>query len=65
MPSSNVQYWEDKISRNAKRDRLVTRELKKRGWTVIRIWEHELKGTCSLTRKLNRLKKTLDSPEAP
>ena len=27
---------------NIARDRLVNRELRKAGWRVIRIWEHEL-----------------------
>ena len=42
MPKSNCNYWNQKISRNKARDRLVTRELKKSGWTVIRIWEQDL-----------------------
>jgi DNA mismatch endonuclease (patch repair protein) len=36
------QYWKDKISGNMARDKRVNGELKKRGWRVIRIWEHEV-----------------------
>lgn len=43
MPKSNREYWNQKIARNRRRDRLVNRELKKSGWAVIRIWEHNLK----------------------
>jgi len=59
MPEKNHQYWTDKIERNFQRDKQVTNELKKIGWVVIRIWEHELIGTASLSRKLNRLKTLL------
>lgn len=41
-PSSNQQYWDQKVQINMARDRLATRELKKRGWRVLRIWEHQL-----------------------
>jgi DNA mismatch endonuclease (patch repair protein) len=59
LPATNVQYWVPKIENNARRDRYVTNELKKRGWTVIRIWEHELMDSSSLSRKLKRLKSNL------
>ena len=34
---------EKKLQGNKDRDKLVTRELRKMGWTVIRVWEHGLK----------------------
>jgi len=37
------EYWEPKIIRNMKRDKKVSRELRNMGWTVIRVWEHQLK----------------------
>jgi DNA mismatch endonuclease (patch repair protein) len=42
-PKSNTDFWLPKIERNVKRDRYVNRMLKKDGWRVIRIWEHEIK----------------------
>lgn len=36
------KYWRDKIENNIKRDRRINRVLKKNGWVVIRIWEHEV-----------------------
>ena len=42
MPHTNVEYWQRKIERNKKRDALVTNTLTKRGWLVLRIWEHSL-----------------------
>jgi len=43
MPKSNIAFWRSKIARNKKRDLLVRRTLRKAGWRVLRIWEHELK----------------------
>ena len=42
-PKSNQKYWKQKFSANEQRDRLVNRTLKRDGWRVIRIWEHELR----------------------
>ncbi|HUD44381.1 MAG TPA: very short patch repair endonuclease [Patescibacteria group bacterium] len=36
-------FWRDKISTNRKRDKKTTFYLKKNGWNVIRIWEHQIK----------------------
>lgn len=55
MPSSNVTYWNNKIEKNKIRDKKITKELKMKGWQVIRIWEHEIK-TGKLTRKLRQIK---------
>lgn len=42
-PSDNAEYWNRKRERNIKHDREVTKLFEQRGWTVIRIWECELK----------------------
>jgi DNA mismatch endonuclease (patch repair protein) len=42
FPKGNASFWEKKLAGNRSRDRLVTRALRKRGWRVLRIWEHEL-----------------------
>ena len=42
MPKSNKNFWTNKIDRNAKRDRLVTRAYRDDGWEVLRFWEHKL-----------------------
>ena len=38
------KFWRDKIERNMSRDRAVTRRLRTDGWTVVRIWEHDING---------------------
>src|SRR5476651_399510 len=52
-PGSRRAFWDAKIARNRARDRLVTRALRKAGWKVLRIWEHELK-MKNATRLLKR-----------
>jgi len=42
-PSSNKEYWVPKFKRNEERAKEVNKNLKKNGWKVIRIWEHEIK----------------------
>ena len=37
------QYWRDKILRNVERDEENNKALMALGWTVIRIWESEIK----------------------
>ena len=49
-PATNADFWEAKIGRNVERDKEVSRELKNRGWKVVRVWEHELNGAQISTR---------------
>lgn len=35
-------YWQAKIERNRRRDRLNLQRLRRAGWTVLRIWGHEV-----------------------
>lgn len=41
MPKANVDFWRAKIARNVERDAETNDTLRARGWTVLRIWEHE------------------------
>ena len=40
-PKSNKRYWLPKIEKNAERDKKNARKLRRNGFKVIRIWEHE------------------------
>ncbi len=42
-PSSNEEYWKNKITRNVERDRKNCLALKSDGWKVLIVWECELK----------------------
>jgi len=54
MPKNNQEFWEKKLLGNKVRDRFVARELKKLGWKVVRVWEHELKSPEKVIAKLKR-----------
>lgn len=53
-PDSNPEYWLPKLARNRARDLAVTRELRRRGWRVLRFWEHDLKNGAKVARRINR-----------
>jgi len=42
LPTGNRAFWQKKFAANKARDRRVNRELRRLGWRVIRIWEHDL-----------------------
>ncbi|WP_090113636.1 very short patch repair endonuclease [Cohnella sp. OV330] len=48
LPNKNPQYWNNKIKRNIDRDNEVTLYYQKINWTIIRIWEHDLKANFEL-----------------
>ena len=64
MPAGNRAFWRAKLSRNQARDRLVTSTLRKAGWRVLRVWEHELTRKREL-RLLKRLQRALVSSIRP
>ena len=35
-------FWKAKIAKTIERDRKYDRQLRNRGWTVIRLWQHEI-----------------------
>lgn len=35
-------YWKEKIERNRRRDRCNFQRLRRRGWTVLRFWSHQI-----------------------
>lgn len=39
----NAAYWVAKIDRNRQRDRQVTHRLRVLGWTVVRLWESDVR----------------------
>jgi len=40
-PKSNKSYWLPKLAENKERDKRQSHRLRKAGWTVIRVWEHD------------------------
>jgi len=43
LPTTNRAFWRHKLDANRTRDQKVNRQLRKHGWRVLRIWEHELR----------------------
>ena len=41
-PQTRQTFWDAKITRNQARDAAVTKALRRKGWRVLRLWEHEL-----------------------
>jgi DNA mismatch endonuclease (patch repair protein) len=56
QPVNNLDFWQAKLLRNKRRDRLVNKTLKDQGWCVLRVWQHELlrKNEGSLLRRIER-----------
>ena len=54
-PKTNIEFWETKIARNRHRDEVTTAHLEALGWTVITIWECELRNSSQLDNRLDAL----------
>ena len=52
-PKSNRKFWVEKIERNVSRDKKNNSLLRKAGWKVVRVWEHDV-GMKSIER-INRV----------
>jgi DNA mismatch endonuclease (patch repair protein) len=46
-PQSNQEFWDQKLENTKKRDVRNEENLKAEGWSVIRLWEHEIKADCA------------------
>jgi DNA mismatch endonuclease, patch repair protein len=42
FPTSNASFWREKIEGTAQRDKLQAAWLREAGWTVVRVWEHDV-----------------------
>ena len=52
MPEANGRYWQEKIARNIRRDRVTVHTLKAAGWRVIRLWGHALRYPDRVGRRI-------------
>ncbi|MCM1007573.1 MAG: very short patch repair endonuclease [Ruminococcus flavefaciens] len=43
LPKSNIDYWKEKLEKNAKNDAIHIQQIRDMGWNVIILWECELK----------------------
>jgi DNA mismatch endonuclease (patch repair protein) len=54
MPKSNKGYWSPKLLKNQKRDAKHLRTLRKAGWTVLVVWECELRNPSRTKARIAR-----------
>lgn len=54
VPSSNVDFWNEKFSRNVARDKKNLRAIRREGWKALTVWECELKNTDKLLQRLRK-----------
>jgi DNA mismatch endonuclease (patch repair protein) len=59
-PKTNRKFWDKKRADNMARDRRVNLELRRKGWKVVRLWEHSLssKPDLALRRVVRALGKS-------
>ena len=62
VPKLNRDYWQRKIARNRARDGKTRGELRRLGWSVLSIWECELRNESKTLRRLTRFLEKL-TPE--
>ena len=55
LPSSNVQFWKNKISQNINRDVIVIKRLNDLGWRVFVLWQCEIRNKLDREVRLNQL----------
>src|SRR5436190_1132162 len=55
FPATRNAFWLKKFADNKARDLRVNSELRKLGWRVIRVWEHDLKKPHRTLARLSRI----------
>ena len=53
QPKQNAEYWRAKIARNVERDAQSVAALEDQGWSVLTLWECELKDVETLSVRLS------------
>ena|SRR2546421_5990659 len=53
-PRTNADWWKEKIAATVERDQRQTGYLEQQGWTVLRVWEHEI-NTTGLPEVVSRI----------
>lgn len=53
-PKSNSDFWRTKLQANRARDAQVNSELRRRGWRVLRLWEHQMKKVLYIEKLVQR-----------
>jgi len=62
-PKTNDDFWRRKLLQNRERDARVDAKLKSEGWTVVRVWEHEVEK--AIDRTVARISESVRSARRP
>lgn len=54
LPKTNREYWERKIKRNVELAQAHNEQLRQEGWTVVRIWEHEMSDRAMIRARIRQ-----------
>ncbi|HXD29760.1 MAG TPA: DNA mismatch endonuclease Vsr [Pyrinomonadaceae bacterium] len=54
LPKGNRGFWTEKFAANKKRDKTKLKELRRQGYSVLTVWQCELKNEIKVRRKLQR-----------
>ncbi len=63
LPETNREYWLRKITRNVELARIHNQKLVDEGWTVIRIWEHEVKDREAMQKIKSAVRQALNKEQ--
>lgn len=63
FPKKNRDWWQSKLEANVKRDNRATNALRRAGWSVLRVWEHEITASPKdvamlISRRIHRRRST-------
>ena len=53
-PKTRPQYWRMRFNKNRARDIRVVRQLRRQAWSVLTIWECQLRNVARLTTRIQR-----------
>lgn len=53
-PKGNAEFWDHRIRQNVERDKTTNAAFRRRGWSVLRFWEHELASPFAVVERIRR-----------
>lgn len=65
LPSTNLDFWEQKIGKNKERDSRARDQLESQGWSVLTIWQCGLKDVSELKQTIVRFLATSHNERDP
>lgn len=63
LPTTNTEFWREKIGKNIERDKFNLINLNNKGWKVIIVWQCELKNAAVIDNRLMKLTTEITNPK--